>query len=190
MKNCNFLIFFSLSLVLSGEPGKSYCMLSDSHLHINVYHGGRYGVWGKNPHKALTWIRQIVVFWGHNQFKFVARQGADWQYGNGYMGRMEFNNHEVHLPQVGTSASLVGGQATISWVSAMVRSGDDDIDIYELKIDGILTLVMRLRPEIPLLRVPEDGTVHFGIEIPFIQVTPNVHGILGQTFRGDHSDRL
>lgn len=174
----------------TGLPSKTYCMLSDSHLHINVFHGGRFGQWGTNPHKPLTWIRQIALLWGHHVIYLAAREGSDWKYGNGYLKEITVDGTQVALEKPGDYSSFFDHQMKIKWVSGKKPSGDDEVDVYEIEIEGVIKMVLVLRPEIALLRTKDDGVVHFSIEIPKVSVSANVHGILGQTFRPDHQDRL
>ena len=165
-------------------------MISDAHLNLNVFHGGRYGQWGANPHKALTWIRNIGILWGHHTIQLAARAGATWQYGAGYMALMTVDGEEVTLSQPGDSLSLLDGKLKLTWVAAKEISGDDEIDVYEVHIPHVLRMVVKIRPEIEKLRTSDDGVVHFSIEIPEMRVSPNVHGVLGQTYRFDHRGRL
>ena len=165
-------------------------MISDAHLHLNVFHGGRYGAWGPNPHKALTWIRNVGVMWGHHTVQLAARAGATWQYENGYMAVMTVDGEEVTLGRAGDSLSLLNGKLGLKWIAARQPSGDDEIDVYEMEIEGVMRMLIKLRPEIANLRTLEDGVVHFSLEIQRLSASPNVHGVLGQTFRIDHQDRL
>eukprot|EP00897_Mesotaenium_endlicherianum_P007246 jgi/Mesen1/654/ME000109S10880 len=174
----------------TGTPNTSYCIVTDAHLHINTYHGGRYGQWGENPHKALTWIRQVGILWGHHNIRFAAREGARWQYDSGYLGEILVDGEKVVLAQAGSSARLAGGAITVSWLAARERSADDEIDVYELSIEGLLRMRLKLRPEVENLRTEEDGVVHFDLEFPLLAVSSNVHGVLGQTYRRDHHHRL
>eukprot|EP00271_Cylindrocystis_brebissonii_P000700 TRINITY_DN10899_c0_g1_i1.p1 TRINITY_DN10899_c0_g1~~TRINITY_DN10899_c0_g1_i1.p1 ORF type:complete len:491 (-),score=39.16 TRINITY_DN10899_c0_g1_i1:1386-2858(-) len=174
----------------SGRPNTYYCLVSDSHLHINAYYGGRIGPYEGNPAKSLTWIRQVGIMWGHHTMTFSARAGVDWAYGNGYMEKMEVDGEQIFLSQPGDVAVRLGGAVRIRWAGGRVRSGDDWIDVYEVVVKGILHMRMEVRPEVPALRTEEDGTVHFSLQFPDMVVTPSTHGVLGQTYRADHGNRL
>jgi hypothetical protein len=174
----------------SGIPNTTYCLISDSHLHMNAFFGGYYGKYESNAHKSLTWLRKISLLWGRHSMIFEARQGAEWAYNNGYMSRMEVDGDQVVLSKVGETAVLAGGKVILSWVAARELSGDDEIDVYSVEIVGVLKMVLRLRPEIANFRTETDGTVHFDFELTQSVLTASAHGILGQTFRPDHTKRL
>lgn len=174
----------------TGRPGNVYCLLSDSHVHVNAYYGGRFDRWGDNPSKPLTWIRKLGVLWGEHKITLAAREGARWQYDEGYMASIVVDGKELSLSSEGESASFANGQIQISWLAAKLRSADDWVDVYSVKIGSAVILRITLRPEIALLRTEHDGVVHFDIEVPKADVSTNVHGVLGQTFRPDHRHRL
>ena len=172
-------------------PNNSYCLLTDSHLHLNAWFGGYYGQYEANPHKALTWMRKIAVLWGHHTMLFEAREGAASEYGSsGYMAGIVVDGERVILSQAGDSATFAAGAIVVKWESAKERSGDDEIDVYSLRIRDVLSLKMELRPEVAALRTPTDGTVHFDLYFPEARLSHSVHGVLGQTFRPDHAHRL
>jgi hypothetical protein len=173
----------------TGLPDRHYCLISDSHVHVNAYYGGRYGQWGNETHKALTWIRKVGILWGHHTLKFEAREGAEWRYGSGYMANIEIDGESVQLAQ-GDSISYAGDKIRIKFVAAKRRDGDDQIDVYEVTVDGVLSMRLTLRPEVENLRTSTDGVVHFDLEFPKVDVSNNAHGVLGQTYRLDHSERL
>jgi hypothetical protein len=174
----------------TGVPNNTYCLVSDSHLHVNAFFGGYYGEYEGNPSKALNWIRQLSILYGHHSLLFQAREGAEWQYGNGYMSRMEVDGEEVILAREGDKAVLADGSVTIGWEAAREKSGDDEIDVYSVEIAGIAKLLLRLRPEVANMRTESDGTVHFDFEFVESRLSGNAHGVLGQTYRPDHSSRL
>jgi Root cap len=179
-----------LSTFLPGVPNNSYCILSDSHLHLNAFFGGYYGAYEGNPSKPLTWMRKIGLLWGHHSFLFEAREGASWQYGSGYMSRVEVDGEEVALSQPGEKAVFADGAVTIAWEAARQSSGDDEIDVYSVEIVGVVKVVMELRPEVASLRTATDGTVHFDLQFLKSHLSANAHGVLGQTYRPDHRNRL
>lgn len=174
----------------TGEPGNNYCLLSDSHVHVNAYYGGRFDRWGDNPHKPLTWIRKLGIMWGEHTITLAAREGARWQYDEGYMSQIEVDGDSVKLNQAGDSASFANGAIEISWMAAKLPSADDLVDVYTVKVAQVLLMRLTLRPEVELLRTAEDGVVHFTVELPTADVSNMAHGVLGQTFRSDRRFKL
>ncbi|CAI5470835.1 unnamed protein product [Closterium sp. Yama58-4] len=172
----------------SGRPNRNYALISDAHVHVNAFFGGRYGVWA-NHAKALTWIRSLAVMTGHHLLILDARRGASAEYGNGYLARMVVDGGVREIDTPGTSAQLWPG-AELAWVVGGKRDGNDLIDVYELRVANVVTLRVTLRPEIAAMRTATDGTVHMSIGVDWASLSPSVHGVLGQTFRPDFIGRL
>eukprot|EP00271_Cylindrocystis_brebissonii_P015443 TRINITY_DN3833_c0_g2_i2.p1 TRINITY_DN3833_c0_g2~~TRINITY_DN3833_c0_g2_i2.p1 ORF type:complete len:321 (-),score=32.61 TRINITY_DN3833_c0_g2_i2:804-1721(-) len=173
-----------------GVPRSHYCLVTDVHLHINVYYGGRTAFKQDLPQKHLTWIRKVGILWGPHSLAFSAREGARWQYGSGFMGHMELNGVRITPPRIGNTVTLADGAIRIRLLAGNVVSGEERSDIYEVTIHNILKMSMRVLPEKEALRTDSDAVVHFDLEFPVLQVTNEAHGVLGQTYRRDHSQRL
>lgn len=174
----------------TGVPGTSYCLISDSHIHVNAHYGGRYDRWGNETSKPLTWIRQIGILWGHHTVKLAVREGARWEYDHGYMASMEVDGEPVSLAQEGDSLTSAGGAIRIRWVAAKRRDADDLVDVYEVNVGDVLLVRLTLRPEVAILRTSTDAVVHFDVEFPMADLSEGVHGVLGQTYRSDHKGRI
>ncbi|CAI5469747.1 unnamed protein product [Closterium sp. Yama58-4] len=95
----------------------------------------------------------------------------------------------VELTVPGTTVQLWDG-ATLKWEAARMLSGTDLVDVYDVKIDGVATIRLTLRPEVKNLRTPTDAAVHFGLDVLSSSFSKAVHGVLGQTFRPDFQGRL
>eukprot|EP00897_Mesotaenium_endlicherianum_P002551 jgi/Mesen1/2323/ME000155S01413 len=176
----------------TGHPGQVYCLVSDAHVHVNAYYGGRYGTWGENTNKSMTWIRKVAILWGRHSVVLEAREGATWQYGAGYLASAEVDGEQVvgQMQREGDVARFFGGQLSLTWAHAKLPSGDDLVDVYEVVVENVVTARLTLRPEVALLRTGTDGVVHFGVSFPRINLTNSAHGVLGQTHRADHRGRL
>lgn len=159
-------------------------------MHVNAYFGGRYDQWGDNANKPLTWIRQLGIMWGEHTVTLAAREGARWQYDEGYMSAISVDGKVVTLSEEGQSATFANGAIEISWLASSLRSGDDLVDVYLVRIGEALMMRLTLRPEVALLRTEEDGVVHFDVEFPKVDLSDKAHGVLGQTFRSQHRHRL
>jgi Root cap len=175
----------------TGKPEETYCLVSDSHLHINAYYGGRYATNKTGgASKPLTWIRKVALLWGHHSVKLSAREGAAWGYNSGYMAQMEVDGKQVTLSQPGDSIALANEKIHLTWLAAKERSGDDEVDVYQVEIKGVMTMRLTLRPEVASLRTANDGVVHFNLDFVALELSNKAHGVLGQTYRADHKDRL
>ena len=194
----------------TGVPNKTYALLSDRQIQINAFFGGRWQQWNSHydpsappTRKALTWMRSIAVLWGRHTIVLHARTGSDAEYNNGYLAGIEVDGEEMDGPMAGDSFDLFDGDAEVSWVAAR-SSGEEaadgegsgsgsrpvDADVYEVRIRDILQLRLTLQPEVPMMRTASDAVVHFTVELMSVQLTPQVHGVLGQTYREDFKGRL
>ncbi|CAI5459075.1 unnamed protein product, partial [Closterium sp. Yama58-4] len=176
----------------SGRPGENYALISDVHVAVNAHFGGRWGEWeGRN--KALTWMREISILWGHHSIVFEAREGWESSYRNGYLQRLSVDSEDVKLGRPGSHldvASFFDGQVELRWAAAKKPAKGELVDEYEVRIGDVLSLRLTLRPEIAALRTDDDGVVHFTVDVVSAKLSPNVHGVLGQTFRPDFIGRL
>ncbi|CAI7832828.1 unnamed protein product [Closterium sp. NIES-53] len=63
------------------------------------------------------------------------------------------------------------------------------VDYYLVTIGGPVALDLRLRIAHPKLQTPSDVEVHLNVGIAELEHTNDIHGVLGQTYRDDHSQR-
>ncbi|CAI5514792.1 unnamed protein product [Closterium sp. Naga37s-1] len=175
----------------SGQPSENFALISDAHIAVNAYFGGRVEKeWMGQKNKVMTWMRNIAILWGHHSVVFEARPGADSEYGAGYLKAIYVDGEKTSLSFPGEKMYLFDGSVELKWVDARKKVGDDLVDIYEISVAEIITLRLILRPEIKLMRTKNDGLVHFTIEVVSAQLSANVHGVLGQTYRPDFAGRL
>lgn len=173
----------------TGRPGEDYALISDSHVAIHAHFNGRWGEWmGRN--KALTWMRQIAVLWGHHMVVFEAREGRESAYNTGYLQRLMVDGEVVKLRAEGDAKSFYDGQVEVSWSGQKKFVKGEFVDEYDIRVSDILTLRLTLRPEIEMMRTENDGIVHFTVDVLSARLSANVHGVLGQTYRPDFSGRL
>lgn len=86
------------------------------------------------------------------------------------------------LLQLGDELNLFEGQATLVFDS-QAKEGAFDVDVYSLRVDGLLEAEIRLRPVHALLRQPGDAMVHLTLDVIEIASTSRVHGVLGQFYQ-------
>jgi hypothetical protein len=166
----------------AGLPGNTYCMISDAHIHVNMFVDGRYAQWGSNPHKPLTWIRKLSILWGHHSILLEVRTGGQWEYNSGFMAKIEVDGEPLSLAAPGVQARLYGNTATLTWVEAE-KSMENPHDIYDIFLGDVAAFRLTLKPEIPYMRVEDDAAVHINVEVLNLKLSSFAHGILGQTYR-------
>lgn len=174
----------------SGLPNENFALISDSHLQVNAFFGGRWARWMEHERKALTWMRKVAVLWGHHSVIFEAREGPDAKYRKGYLTGLVVDGQYQKLRFPGEKLYLFDGQVEVKWLAGAKPLGGDLVDEYEVTVADIISLRLTLRPEIEMMRTLEDGLVHFTVEVASAKLSSTVHGVLGQTYRPDFAGRL
>ncbi|GJP48943.1 hypothetical protein CLOM_g8214 [Closterium sp. NIES-68] len=180
----------------------SFCLVSDSRLHINMRLTGYLDNNRSDIMAALvagakvrTWIRELGFVWWSNSgaassqhsLRLVARRGAKQERGDGFMGRIEVDGITVPRLGVGDELSLFDGEGTVSY-TRQERSGNYDVDVYSVRLAGLLEAEVRLRPAHPLLQEEDDAEVHQMLDLGSIRFSPSVDGVLGQAYRDEGSN--
>jgi hypothetical protein len=165
-------------------------LISDKHVHLNAYFGGRYGQWGSNPHKPLTWIYKLALIWENHYIIMSARRGSSKEYENGFLDSIEVDGRKIELTGEKDQVILLDGRVEISWVEAMKPNGDEFRDNFQVSISDVIIMEINVQPEVWNLRTEDDAVVHFNLAFPVVAFTEDVHGVIGQTHRPDRKHIL
>ncbi|CAI5947570.1 unnamed protein product [Closterium sp. NIES-64] len=60
-----------------------------------------------------------------------------------------------------------------------------DRDTYRVRVGGVASMELSLHAAHPLLQTADEAYTHFNVYIKYLNNTDAVHGVLGQTFRGE-----
>jgi hypothetical protein len=183
----------------NGLPDKTFCLVSDKDLHINMKLSGYFddrteGATAFNEEgKAIrTWIKELGLMWRsrgeEHTILMKARKGANQERGDGFMEEVLVDGVAVPRLALGDELNLYNGQASVAFDS-YEKVGPYDVDVYKVRIDGMLVAEVRLRVAHPLLQRPDDAQVHISMDIVDLAYTPTIHGVLGQTYRADREER-
>ena len=186
----------------NGQIDRAFCLVTDSHLHINAVMGGYEAATTPTAtnasasaasKKLRTWIQEVGITWaaedGSKHFlHLTARKGAEQKRGNaGFLSRMVVDGKEVAVPmQVGDGLQAGDSRAaglSFTLVEQGSKGGAFDMDTYSLVIPGLADITLRMRVAHPLLQKPGEAFAHFNLHFDDLKATPKVHGVLGQTFR-------
>ncbi|CAI5930432.1 unnamed protein product [Closterium sp. NIES-65] len=142
-----------------------------------------------------SWIRELQVMWRdstgaqHSAF-FKARDGKEQGRGSsGFIDRLELDSSPVAPPL--SAGSFVLGSGGFKLLLAETRSckGKDE-DEFHLKIDGVVDMGITARSAHPLMQTATEAQAHFNVHIDRLNHTNGIHGVLGQTFRGEESRKV
>ncbi|GJP83851.1 hypothetical protein CLOP_g13953 [Closterium sp. NIES-67] len=185
----------------NGLPDRTFCLLTDRNLHVNMRMRGYYDTRTvgasilKNGLAIRTWIRELGIMWvdaktrRSHSFRLLARDGKETARGKGYLKEIEYGGRMLPLLKLGGRYALDGGLRFSFDAYESQGGGHFDVDAYHLEIADLLDLDIKLRVAHPLLQTPDDAEAH--INVQFLQVlgTPEVHGIVGQTYREGREKR-
>eukprot|EP00475_Leptophrys_vorax_P022047 TRINITY_DN299_c0_g2_i4.p1 TRINITY_DN299_c0_g2~~TRINITY_DN299_c0_g2_i4.p1 ORF type:complete len:498 (-),score=2.48 TRINITY_DN299_c0_g2_i4:243-1580(-) len=187
----------------NGLPDKSFCLLTDRSIQVNMRMRGYYdtrttGASIMKDGKAVrTWIRELGIVWTspaeptrQHTLRLVARDGKSSERGgDGYLGAIEFDGRELPLLKLGSGYVLPGGLNFTFTAYEKQGGGFFDVDVYSLEIAGLIKLDVKLRVAHPLLQTSDDAQAHINLHFLDVQRTEDVHGVLGQTYRAGRSKR-
>ncbi|CAI6002350.1 unnamed protein product [Closterium sp. NIES-65] len=114
----------------------------------------------------------------------AARRTAQQERGDGYVATIEVDGHPMPKLVLGDELSLFDGAATIL-LAAYEKQGPYDVDVYAIKVPGVIEAEVRVRRVHPLLQEPDDAEAHINLAILDVAYSPTVHGLLGQFYRAN-----
>ncbi|CAI5954245.1 unnamed protein product [Closterium sp. NIES-64] len=209
-----------------GNLNRSFCLLSDRDLHINMgikgYEDPRLVVGGRRGKRRQkmpirSWIRELYMTWrdpiGRQHSVFLkARDGQEQRRGErGFIERMEMDGRPLTPPTlVGQAVQGEGDFHMVLAVAGAMGDGRDvgqavhgegafhmvlaeaggmgdgrDRDTYRVRVGGVASMELSLHAAHPLLQTADEAYTHFNVYIKYLNNTDAVHGVLGQTFRGE-----
>ncbi|CAI5501998.1 unnamed protein product [Closterium sp. Naga37s-1] len=164
----------------TGQPGHSYCMLSDNNVHVNMYLDGFTETSTKGVKETHSWIKGLGFITPNHKLALFAKTSASPARSGGYMKRIVLDGREFNLTE-GNKYGTADGEIEIEFDEAGRKEGDEESDVYTVSVRDTLKILLRMRPEIGGVRRPEDSFIHFSMEILDEQLSTRTHGILGQT---------
>ncbi|GJP29271.1 hypothetical protein CLOM_g2660 [Closterium sp. NIES-68] len=183
----------------NGAPEKTYCLLTDSSLHVNMKMRGYYDTRTigasllRNGLAVRTWIRELGFVWSadgvEHSFRLAARNGKSDKRDNGFLSLIEFDGRVLPSLEPSESYNLDGGLAFVFKGYEQEGGGFFDVDSYSLRIGDKLAMDIKLRPAHPLLQTPDDAQVHLNVNFKHVSRSSSVHGIMGQTYREGRTER-
>ncbi|CAI5512308.1 unnamed protein product [Closterium sp. Naga37s-1] len=183
----------------NGAPEKTFCLLTDSNVHVNMQMRGYYDTRTvgatvlRNGKAVRTWIRALGFVWraaageAEHKFRLVARAGKQQERGDGFLDLAEIDGKALpRMTKEGETLSLPGG---LAFTYVGVESGGFVKDVYRVTIAGLLDMEIKLRVAHPLLQTPDDAEAHINLAFDGVEATEQVHGIIGQTYREGREKR-
>ncbi|CAI5960991.1 unnamed protein product [Closterium sp. NIES-65] len=185
---------------LNGAPEKTFCLLTDRNVHVNMQMRGYYDTRTvgatvlRNGKAVRTWIRALGFVWraavgeAEHKFRVVACAGKQQERGDGFLSVAEMDREAIpRMTQPGEALSLPRG---LTFTFFGIESGSAFVkDVYHVTIAGLLEMEIKLRVAHPLLQIAEDAETHINVAFDAVEATNQVHGIMGQTYREGRGKR-
>ncbi|CAI7734306.1 unnamed protein product [Closterium sp. NIES-54] len=189
-----------------GQLGKSFCLLADRRIHINVLlqsHQGQEsaaaaalaaaGMPRRVAEGSLhVWVKEVGVVWvsgasggRQHSLRMVARSGNQLDRGaHGFLALMQVDGADMAPPRFHDDLAVVGADGSVEIrKTAEDEDGPFDVDTYEVAIEGLGKVRVSMRVAHPLLQTPEEAEAHFNIWVAELQV----RGATVVSFKSWHS---
>ncbi|XP_010487887.1 PREDICTED: uncharacterized protein LOC104765810 [Camelina sativa] len=179
-----------LTFYFHGKKDSNFCLISDPNLHINAHFIGK-----RRPGMArdFTWVQSIAMLFGTHRLYVGALKTATWDDSVDRIA-VSFDGNVISLPQLDgatwTSSPGVYPQVSVKRVNA-------DTNNLEVEVEGLLKITARVVPitmedsRIHGYDVKEDDCLaHLDLGFKFQDLSDNVDGVLGQTYRSNYVSRV
>lgn len=170
-----------------GRKNQDFCIVSDSNLHINAHFIGNH-----NPSikRDFTWIQSLGILFDNHKLYLGAEKTVVW---NDDMDHLDitFDGQAISLPL----------EKSAMWVSAIVPG----LSVSRNKASNGVILELEGNFKIMANAVPiteedsrihnygvgkNDSLAHLDLGFKFYNLTDNVQGVLGQTYRPDYVNKM
>ncbi|CAD6227909.1 unnamed protein product [Miscanthus lutarioriparius] len=170
-----------------GSKDQDFCVFTDAGLHINAHFIGR-----RDPamSRDFTWIQALGIRFAHHRLYVGAHKTARW---SSDVDRLDlaFDGERVAIP-AHTGAAWRSAAAPALTVTRTAASNG-----VRVRLEGTLDVVANVVPvgeedsRVHGYGVTEDDCLaHLDLGFRFLDLTDDVHGVLGQTYRSDYVSRL
>nr|CAB3479552.1 unnamed protein product [Digitaria exilis] len=170
-----------------GKKDQDFCILSDVNLHINAHFIGKRNA---AMSRDFTWIQALGIRFADHRLYMGAKKTSKW---SNDVDRLDlaFDGAPVDIP---TEAGAVWESATVPGLTITRIAATNGIRV---RLAGMLDIMANVVPiseedsRIHNYGVTEDDSLaHFDLGFKFLDLTDDVHGVLGQTYRSDYVNQL
>ncbi|CAO2181616.1 unnamed protein product [Urochloa humidicola] len=172
-----------------GKKDRDFCILSDAGLHINAHFIGK-----RNPamRRDFTWIQALGIRFAHHRLYLGAAKTARWDAAADRLV-VAFDDEAVQVPRsVGARWAAPGAPAL-----SITRTAEVNTVVVELK--GVFRIMANVVPitaedsrvhNYGVTETEHSSLAHLDLGFKFYDLTDDVHGVLGHTYRPDYVNKL
>ncbi|CAO2196097.1 unnamed protein product [Urochloa humidicola] len=170
-----------------GKKDQDFCILSDAGLHINAHFIGK-----RNPSMSrdFTWIQALGIRFAHHRLYLGAAKTAKW---SSDVDRLELalDDEQVSIP---AEAGARWESSTVPGLSITRTTAANGVRVQLAGVLDIMASVVPITQEDSRIHnygvTDDDSLAHLDLGFKFYDLTDNVHGVLGQTYRSDYVNHM
>ncbi|VAH84646.1 unnamed protein product [Triticum turgidum subsp. durum] len=171
-----------------GKKDQDFCIVSDADLHINAHFIGK-----RNPSMSrdFTWIQALGIRFAHHRLFMGAQKTTSW---NGDVDHLEmsFDDAAIEIP---IEAGARWQSAAVPGLTVTRTAATNGVRVH---LRGVFDIMANV---VPITEVDSrihnygvagsgDSLAHLDIGFKFHDLTDDVHGVLGQTYRSDYVNEM
>lgn len=170
-----------------GKKDQNFCVVSDAGLHINAHFIGK-----RNPamRRDFTWIQALGIRFADHRLYMGAQKTVMW---DDDVDRLEltFDGMQVDIP---AEIDETWQPTTVPALTITRTSMTNRIKVELKGVFSIHASVVPITVEDSIIHnygvTEDDSLAHFDLGFKFYDLTDDVHGVLGQTYRTDYVNKL
>lgn len=168
-----------------GAKGGNFAIISDDNIHINAHF---IGTRPQGRTRDFTWVQALSVMFDTHTLVIAARRISQWQDNIDAMV-VTWDGESVSVPTEGET----------EWKSVTEQQREvtiertDDLNTLRVEVSGIVEMAIKIRPigadenRLHNYQIPSgDSFAHLETQFKFFDLSDNVEGILGKTYRPDY----
>ncbi|XP_044973567.1 uncharacterized protein LOC123441117 [Hordeum vulgare subsp. vulgare] len=170
-----------------GKKDQDFCVVSDADLHINAHFIGK-----RNPtmSRDFTWIQALGIRFADHRLYIGAQKTTKW---NNDVDRLDlaFDGESINV------AAGVGAKWQSTSDPALTVTRTTVTNGVRVQLKGVFDIMAKV---VPITEedsrthnygvTEDDSLAHLDIGFKFDDLTDDVHGVLGQTYRSDYVNKL
>ncbi|RLN24165.1 uncharacterized protein C2845_PM07G35980 [Panicum miliaceum] len=170
-----------------GKKDQDFCILSDANLHINAHFIGK-----RNPamSRDFTWIQALGIRFAHHRLYVGAKKTAKW---NNDVDSLDlaFDGAPIDIP---TQIGAVWQSAAAPGLTVTRTATTNGVRVHLKGVFDTMANVVPISEEDSRIHnygvTDDDSLAHFDLGFKFLDLSDDVHGVLGQTYRSDYVNQL
>ncbi|CAI0542293.1 unnamed protein product [Linum tenue] len=166
-----------------GAKGGNFAIVSDTDLQINAHF---IGTRPEGRTRDFTWVQALNLMFDSNNLVIAAKRLSSWDDAVDAL-TVRWNGDEIALPTEGDA------EWSTSTGREVVVERTDDVNTVKVTVGGLAELSVRIRPigeeenRVHNYQLPEgDSFAHLETQFKFNNLTDEVEGVLGKTYRPDY----